>query len=380
MEIFIKTLKGLEEILKDEVEVIGGKNVAIENRGVSCQGDTRFLYRANYELRTALRVLLPKFHFLAHTERDFYRKAKKIDWSEILTPDMTFAVDAVCHSKVFRHSKFIGLRLKDAIVDQFKDATGTRPNVDVQKPDVLINLHITELKVIISIDSSGDSLHKRGYRAGVHDAPINEVLAAGILKMTQWKGEVPFIDPMCGSGTFLLEAAMLASNTAPQKINRDLGFTRWKNFDSALFQEIIKAADQRELPLPTILGSDIDAKSVSLAQTAIRRLGWENQIQVSKTSFFKSENTFEDGVLVFNPPYGERLNEADIIDFYRQIGDQMKANYSGFSAWIISSNLPALKHVGLKPSKKVELMNGALPCKLHLYELYSGTKRVRESV
>ena len=306
MKLFIKTLKGLEELLKDEVLALGGREVQIENRGVSCEGDLKFLYRANYELRTALRVLVPTYHFMAHTERDFYRKVKKIDWSEVLSTEMTFAVDAISHSKVFRHSKFIGLRLKDAIVDQFKENTGTRPNVDVHRPDILINVHITELKVIISLDSSGDSLHKRGYRSGGHEAPINEVLAAGILKMTNWDGKVPLIDPMCGSGTFLIEAGMMASNMAPQKLNKDLGFTRWKNFDESLYQEIIKTADLKEQALPSIQGLDIDNQSVAVAKRAVEKLGWSNQIKVRQASFFKEENKHDKGFLVFNPPYGER--------------------------------------------------------------------------
>lgn len=378
MQIFIKTFKGLEEVLKQEVLELGGEDVRVEKRGVSCYGDKAFLYKCNLHLRTALRVLVPIHECVVHTERDFYKKMKRFKWSDYMDLNSSFAIDSVVNSRVFNHSKFIALRTKDAIVDQFREEFDERPDVDVKSPDVRFNIHIAEKKVIVSLDSSGFSLHKRGYRQEGHEAPINEVMAAGLVLQSQWKGQTDFVDPMCGSGTILVEAALIAKNRAPQLYNDQLNFQKWKNFDAKLWEEIkVEARKQEKEVSCEIKGGDILQEYVESAILATRKMKLEYDVQVKHISFFDSKSDSDTGVLITNPPYGERLKEDEINAFYKKIGDQLKTHYHGFSAWIISSNMQALKFVGLKPKRKIPLMNGALECKVHQYELYAGSKRNR---
>lgn len=377
MQIFVKTLKGLEEILERELIDLGGDEVRIEKRGVSCYGDEEFLYKCNLNLRTALRVLVPIHECIVHTERDFYRKMKKFDWSQYLDLNQTFAIDAVVNSTVFNHSKFVALRTKDALVDQFREINDERPSVDVKNPDVRFNVHIAEKRVTLSLDSSGYSLHRRGYRQDGHEAPINEVLAAGMVLMSGWKGESDFIDPMCGSGTIVVEAGLVAKNRAPHLYSKNLGFTKWKNFNSALWEKVKEDAVANENIIScNIKGGDINQDYVESAILATRAMKLEHDIAIKHISFFDSKSEVDAGVLITNPPYGERMQEDEINAWYKTIGDQMKTHYQGFSAWIISSNLQALKFIGLKPKRKIPLMNGALECKVHQYELYAGSKRV----
>lgn len=378
MKLFIKTFQGLEEILAQEVRQLGGRQIKIQKRGLSCQGDKAFMYRCNLHLRTALRILVPVHESIVHTERDFYRKMKKVDWSEFMDINQTFAMDAVVHSTVFNHSKFIALRAKDALVDQFREKYDIRPNVDSKNPEVRFNIHITEKKVILSLDSSGYSLHKRGYRTERHVAPINEALAAGLILKSGWNGTVPFIDPMCGSGTIVVEAALIAKNRAPRLFSENLGFTKWNDFDEELWSKIKAEAIAKERGIKvSIKGGDLSQDYTELAQRSVERMKLAEEVSIKHISFFDSVGEEHGGVLLTNPPYGERLKEDEINAFYKKIGDQMKTHFKGYSAWIISSNLQALKFVGLKPKKKTPLMNGALPCKVHEYELYEGSKRIK---
>lgn len=376
MKIIIKTFHGLEEILQEEVKKIGGKNIEVIKRGVSCEGDMAFVYRANLELRTALRVLVLVHEFLAHTERDLYKKVSKFDWTTILSEKQTFAIDSVVYSTLFNHSKFIALRVKDAIVDQFRDKVGSRPDIDIKFPDVRLHVHISEKLVTISLDSSGISLHKRGYRNSDHEAPLNEALAAGIILMSQWDKKSWLYDPMCGSGTILMEAAMIAANIPPRINLSYFGFMKWKTYDEALWNQIKDEAKSKIQKCERIIfGSDIKSKYVRLAQESIKHMKLDHIITVTESHFADREIKEGSGIIVSNPPYGERLKEDDIKQFYSEIGDFLKAKCAGKQAWIISSNMEALKHVGLKPSKKITLFNGPLECKMYRFDIFQGSRK-----
>ncbi|MFN7118232.1 MAG: class I SAM-dependent RNA methyltransferase [Saprospiraceae bacterium] len=377
MKIIIKTLQGLENVLAAEVNHIGAAKVKILKRAVECEGDLRVLYRANLELRTALRVLVPIAEFRAKSPEELYQKIYRIEWADYLTVDRTFAIDAVTKSEIFTHSKYAALKTKDAVADYFRDRTGKRPDVNVDYPNLRINLHINKDECSVALDSSGDSLHKRGYRANTVEAPINEVLAAGMLLLSGWRGERTFVDPMCGSGTLLIEAAMLAKNMPPQLYKDSLGFMKWKNYDARLWEDVIEKAKSVIKPLTCkVLGFDKDMKAVRITAQNIFSAHLEGQgIQVEKQSFEKLLPPDPPGLLMTNPPYDERLKEADIQAFYKMIGDRLKQAFTGYEAWLISSNMDALKHLGLKPAQKLTLYNGALECKFQQYELYEGSRR-----
>ena len=381
MKIIVKTLQGLETVLAEEIKSLGGAPIHILKRAVEFEGDQRLLYRANLELRTALRVLVPIAGFRAQTPEELYNKVYQIEWSDYLTVDKTFAIDAVTKSELFTHSKYVALKTKDAIADYFRDRTGNRPDVNVDYPSLRINVHINKNECSVALDSSGDSLHKRGYRANSVEAPLNEVLAAGMILLSGWKGDRTFVDPMCGSGTLLIEAAMLAKNIPPQLNRESLGFMKWKNFNAKLWEDVIDKAKEAIKPLIcNIVGFDKDMKAVRVSGQNIFSAHLEGQgIQVEKQSFERLIPPAAPGLLMTNPPYDERLKEADIEAFYKMIGDRLKQAFTDYEAWIISSNMEALKHLGLKPSKKLTLFNGALECKFQQYELYEGSRRSNEN-
>lgn len=380
MKLIIKTLQGLEHVLAEEVKAIGGLAVKILKRAVECEGDLRLLYRANLELRTALRVLVPIAEFRARSPEELYQKIYQIEWADYLSVDRTFAIDAVTKSEIFTHSKYAALKTKDAIADYFRDRSGKRPDVNVDYPNLRINVHINKDECSIALDSSGDSLHKRGYRANTVEAPINEVLAAGMILLSGWKGDRTFLDPMCGSGTLLIEAAMIAKNMPPQLNKDSLGFMKWKNFDERLWEDVVEKAKNAVKPLNcNVLGFDKDMKAVRITAQNIFSAHLEGQgIQVEKQPFEKLMPPPAPGLLMTNPPYDERLKEADIQAFYKMIGDQLKQAFAGYEAWLITSNMDALKHLGLKATQKLTLFNGALECKFLQYELYEGSKRKPE--
>jgi putative N6-adenine-specific DNA methylase len=376
MRLIAKTLAGLEPVLAQELEQLGAQAIEPLNRAVAFEGDKALMYRANLELRTALRILLPVHQGKVRTEDELYRLVRTVDWSQYMKVNDTLAVDGVTNSKFFTHSKYVALKTKDAIVDQFRDATGRRPNVNVFAPRLRVNVHIFNDECTLALDSSDDSLHKRGYRLSSVEAPINEVLAAGMVLLSGWKADRPLLDPMCGSGTLVIEAGLIATQRAPQLNREHFGFKRWPDFDEALWAQILEEAKQRvrESPVP-ILGSDKDFKAMRLTEQNAMAAGLEEVITVQRKKFEKLEPELEEGMIIMNPPYDERLSEADIGAFYEMIGDQLKQRFTGFDAWIISSSIDGFKQLGLKSSQKIPLFNGALECRFVKYELYAGTRK-----
>lgn len=372
-EIIAKTFEGLESVLADEITLLGGKNIQILSRAVKFYGDINLLYKSNLWLRSALRLIVPIERFKVKSSDDLYKNVKAIDWSKYLNNEMTIAVDSSINSSVFNHTNYVALKVKDAIVDRMRDENGVRPNVNVSYPDLLINAHIFRNDCTISLDSSGQSLHKRGYRQAQTDAPLNEVLAAGLLLMTGWKGESDFYDPMCGSGTFTTEAFGIAMNEPPGK-SINLGFTRWLDFDLELWKNIQKESEKEKKHVKvSFYTSDITGKAIAVTKLNMRRSEMRKRVFIAQEDFFKSVPKGDNGIIVLNPPYGERISQANIRDTYKQIGDKLKFDYSGFDAWIMLASMDAEKSIGLKPKVKKNVLNGALPCKFNKYELYKGS-------
>ena len=371
-----KTFFGFEEILSKELQQLGAQEVEIGTRAVSFKGDKGFMYKANLSLRTALKILKPIYYFKATNDQNLYKGIQGIDWSKYIGENQTFVIDTTIHSDNFKHSQFVSQKAKDAIVDQFREKTGQRPSIDKDFPDLRINIHIDRDQVSVALDTSGASLHHRGYRTATNIAPINEVLAAGMLLLSGWDGSSDFLDPMCGSGTLLAEAAMIACNI-PANINRkEFAFEKWNDWDNDLFDQIIDALMKRTKEFHyTIIGYDKATSAVQKAKDNIRNANLDDYISIIQGDFFESkkENT---GPLhmVFNPPYGERLN-IELERFYREIGDTLKNNYPNTNAWFITANLEALKFVGLRPSRKIKLFNGSLEARLVKYEMYEGSKK-----
>ena len=378
LQIQIKTFFGLEPILAEEIKKLGGKNVEIKNRAVNCEGDLGFLYKINYSARTALKIIIPIMTFKAWDEQRFYDKIFDYPWEDLMDIDQTFAIDATVYSERFRHSQFMSLKMKDAIVDYFKAKYNTRPDVDAKNPQIKFHLHIDRELVTISMDSSGDALFKRGYRKDHGEAPINEVLASGMLQLAGWDGKGNFLDPMCGSGTLLIEAAMIAMDLPAQIFRKEFAFQNWKNYDAALFTEIKEARVNRLKEFTgKIVGYDKDSQMVEASMINIENAELEDVITVVQKDFFETKKDMFPLLMVFNPPYDERLS-IDDEDFYQKIGDTFKHNYPNTLAWFISADLEALKKVGLRPSRKIKLYNGKLECKFLQYEMYEGTKRTHK--
>jgi len=379
LKLIAKTFHGLEETLANELKNIGAKNIRISKRACLYEGDMEVLYKSNLHLRTALRILRPFYEFVAFDEDRLYKKIKNYDWSKYLDNDKTFAIDSVVSSDRHKHSKYVALKMKDAIVDQFRDKTGKRPSIDTENPDIRFNLHANGTNFTISLDSSGDSLHKRGYRVPGHRAPLNEVLSAGMILISNWDGKSIFIDPMCGSGTNLIEAALIATNTPPLYHRENFGFMNWNDYEPKLWKSIKEKAKNNIISFKEdeefIFGSDISGKALDIAKGAIRKFRFEDLIDLERLEFQKSHALTESGLIMINPPYGERLEKENLIEFYKMIGDTMKQFYQGHEAWVLSGNKEIIKYIGLKPSRKMTLYNGAIECKFHKYEMYSGSKK-----
>lgn len=374
-----KTMAGLEEVLATELTALGANDIEIGRRMVSFTGSKALMYKANVCCRTALRILKPIHTFKARTADEIYKEVKKLSWFDYLSPESTFAIDAVTFSDYFTHSKFVAYRTKDAIADYFTQRTGERPSVDTRNPDLLINIHIAQDKCTLSFDSSGDSLHKRGYRVGQTEAPLNEVLAAGMLLLAGWRGDSDFVDPMCGSGTLLIEAALIARNIPPGIYRKGFAFEKWKDFDSGLFEEIYND-DSGECEFNhTIYGSDIDPEAIEIAVANVKSAGLAGCIDLKTLPMQQYESApAEEGILVTNPPYGERLNPSDLFGLYEMIGERLKHVFTGYNAWILSYKKECFDKIGLKPSKKIKLINGSLPCEFRRYDIFAGKRKEKQ--
>jgi putative N6-adenine-specific DNA methylase len=366
-----KTFFGLEGVLKAELEKLGAKNIEVQNRAVEYEGDLALLYRSNLQLRTALRILVPIKTDQVLNERQLYTTIKKIDWTQYLDVRGSLRVDSIVNSELFTHSQYVALLTKDAIVDQFREASGRRPRIELNHPDLVITVHINKDRLTLSLDSSCDSLHMRGYRQDTNDAPLNEVMAAGLVLLSGWDGKSSFVDPMCGSGTILIEAARYAFNISPMKSRTYFGFKNWKDFDYKIFEEVLKdIKSQEKVQDIQIVGSEISLKTAQIAKQNIRFAGFaEGVITIQSRAFQKMVPPPAPGVLISNPPYDERLKEADIEWLYEQIGEKMFEEFQGYSTWLISSNREALKYISLKTSKKLNLMNGPLEAFFFGYEI-----------
>ena len=374
-----KTFYGFEDILAQELLRLGAQKIEKQNRLVRFMGDQGFLYKANLSLRTALKILKPIHHARIQNERELYQLFYDFPWEEHISVDSSFAIDSVVTGTAFRHSKYVALKAKDGLVDQFRNKYNRRPDVDVQNPDIRINIHIQQDWCTLSLDSSGASLHHRGYRTATNIAPINEVLGAGLLLLSDWKCNTDFLDPMCGSGTLLIEAAMLACNI-PANINRKFfAFEKWNDFDEELYQTIRESQLKKIIePNVKIIGFDKSPSAITKAVLNVRNANLSAFITLEKKNFFFTHKKTKGPLhLLTNPPYGERL-EGDINTLYQSIGDTLKQNYPNTHAWMISANTEALKHIGLRPSKRIKLFNGKLETQLLYYPMYEGTKRVHK--
>jgi len=370
-----KTLYGLEEVLAKELIEIGADQVQIGRRMVSFEGDKELLYKANFLCRTALRILKPIKTFKANNPDKVYEEVQKINWLKYLPDKKTFAIDAVVNSEDFTHSKFVAYRVKDAIVDFFTEQEMERPSVRINNPDIRIHLHISHTECTLALDSSGESLHKRGYRQEETEAPLSEVLAAGMILKTGWKGSSNFVDPMCGSGTLLIEAALIALNIPPGVFRDKYAFERWDDFDAELFERISSDDSQEREFAFKCYGSDISPKAIAAARQNVKSAGLSSYIELKVLPFEEMTENPGKGILVTNPPYGERLNPVGLLDLYSKIGERLKHVFPGYNAWIISSFMEGFEKIGLKPSKKMKLINGSLDCEYRKYELFEGKRK-----
>lgn len=373
-EMVAKTFQGLEDVLAGELTRLGAENVTPGRRMVSFTGDNEMLYKANLCCRTALRILKPICKFTASDPDTLYDMVKEMDWSSLLSVDKTFSIDPVVNSDTFTHSRYVTYRVKDAIVDYFQDrlGEGRRPGVRLQDADVMINVHIDGNRVTMSLDSSGESLHKRGYRVAQTEAPINEVLAAGILLKAGYDGQCPLVDPMCGSGTFLIEAAMIAANINPGVYRRNFAFEQWPDFDEELFERLYNDDSSERTPEYPIIGADISPKAIAIAEKNIKQAGVGRWVDIQIKPIAKWEEAPAAGILVSNPPYGERISVDDMASLYSTIGNRLKNVFKGYHAWIIGYQDEHMRHIGLAPSHKISLYNGSLECELREYEIFEG--------
>lgn len=376
-ELIAKTFQGVEEELATEIADLGGEDITIGRRMVSFWGDKELMYRTNFFCRTALRILKPIYRFEAGDTDQLYNKLREFDWKSILTEKSTFSIDSVVYSDVFKNSRFVTYRAKDAIMDYFVELNGEnskRPSVSVTNPDVSINLHIAQDSCTLSLDSSGESLHKRGYRVAQTEAPINEVLAAAMLLKAGWDGSKNLVDPMCGSGTILIEAAMIATNTAPGLYRKGYAFEKWPDFDAELLENIYNDDSQERDFEFKIYGADISPQVIEVARQNVKSAGMERYISLETKAVqrWEDEDAPENCMVVTNPPYGERLNPRDLEEIYQSLGSKLKHVFTGCSAWIISSSMEGFDKIGLKPSQKIPLMNGALECEFREYQIFDG--------
>ncbi|MHB0977419.1 MAG: THUMP domain-containing class I SAM-dependent RNA methyltransferase [Candidatus Aquicultorales bacterium] len=373
MRLFATTAKGVEPVLAKEISSIGGHDIAEETGGVRFSGDMALIYRANLWLRTANRVLMPIASFRCPSEEHLYEGVRKIDWKAHLTPSMTLAIDANVRDSAITHSKYAALKAKDAVVDNMRARFGSRPNVDVSDPDVRINLHIARDTCDLSLDTSGSSLHKRGYRVGLVEAPLKETLAAAIVDLTEWDCAVPFVDPMCGSGTILIEAALKAARIAPGSLGRKFGFERWLGFDRKLWKSLLEEAAGRRVKKPSVSieGYDRAQKAIDAARANASKATVERIVSFDRTPISNLGARTGPGAVVLNPPYGERLGDKkELESLYKEIGDVFKHTFKGYTGYVFTGNLDLAKRIGLRASKRIVLYNGPIESRLLKFELY----------
>ena len=371
-ELIAKTFMGLEPVLAEELTQLGANNVQIGRRMVSFTGDKEMMYRANFQLHTAIRILKPIKHFKARSAEEVYDQIQKIKWDDILDVKKTFSVDSVVYSEEFRNSRFVTYKVKDAIVDWFREKQGTRPNISVSNPDIRLNIHIAEDNATLSLDSSGESLHRRGYRQEQVEAPLNEVLAAGMILMTGWKGECDFIDPMCGSGTIAIEAALIARNISPGVFRKEFAFEKWNDFDQDLFDTIYNDDSQEREFEHHIYGYDVDMKAVNTANLNVRAAGLSKDITISQADFKDFTQPAKKSIIVMNPPSGERISTPNLLNTYKMIGERFKKAFAGNEAWVLSYREECFEQIGLKPSIKIPVFNGSLECEFRKYVMFDG--------
>lgn len=375
-----KTVSGLEDVLARELETLGAGDVMKLNRAVSFTADTELMYRVNYACRTALRILKPVFHFEIKEQKDLYEQVFEFPWENYLDADHSFSIDAVISYTVFTNSQFVAQRTKDAIADRLREKLGNRPSVDLENPDLKINVHLFRDACTVAFDSSGQSLHRRGYRKSTGPAPINEVLAAGLVRLSEWDPATPLFDPMCGSGTLLIEAAMLARNMPAGYFREEWGFMKWRDFDAALWE---KVKEDRRAQISTVKlnihGSDRAERAIESARENLRFTGLYDDIILSTGSFEEADPPFEKGFIISNPPYDERLKIEDSLVFYKMIGDTLKRKYAGYTAWFISSDLESIKFIGLRPSRRIPVFNGPLECRFLKFDMFAGKKGYSEA-
>lgn len=373
-QMLAKTFSGLEEVLKEELLAIGASDVEVVVRGVKFTGSKEVLYKANFCCRTALRVLRIIGEYQVRNTNDLYQSVYKIDWSEIFELSQSFSINSTVNSEAFNNSMFVSLKAKDAIVDQFRSKFKKRPSVNPDDPDIRINVHASADTLTVSLDSSGESLHKRGYRFGQNEASMNEVLAAGILKIAGWDGQSDFYDTMCGSGTIPVEAALIARNIPPGMFRKSFAFERWKDFDADLFEKIYNEDYERTFD-HKIYASDIVSVNIKVAEKNAKNAGVSKDIEFQTIDFASFDPKSNEGLLIINPPYGERMRERMVEPLYEMIGNQFKQKFSGFKAWVFSSSDEGFKKIGLRPTCRIPLYNGPLECSFRLFEVYDGSKK-----
>jgi len=379
-EIKVTTFFGLEEVLEKELHQLGGKDIVPFKRGVSVVGDLGFLYKINLCLHTALKVIIPIVKFEANNEQELYDYIKLIEWERFISNTDTIMIEGVTNSEIFTHSLFVSQKVKDGIVDRFREKTGSRPDVDLIHPAFKVYVHIFKNEVSLHLDSSGDPLYKRGYRSDINEAPMKEVLAAGLVKLSGWEKHLQLIDGMCGAGTIAIEAALWANNIPPGYYRNEFGFMKWQNFDETLYETIYESSINKIKNEPVeIIANDIDNPTLKKAITNTKNAKVDDVVSCINQSFFDITPTRKGGVIILNPPYGERMPVNEIEKLYKEIGDKLKKDFKGFSAWIISSSPEAIKSIGLRPSRRIHLFNGSLECRFLKFDLYDGSKKASKN-
>jgi len=375
-----KTFYGFEEILSEELLKLGAQKIIKGNRNVSFYGDKGFMYKSNISLRTALKIIKPIKEFKFKDIDEYYKKIYEIKWEDYLDFNSSFLINSVVfNSKIFNNSKFTSLKAKDAIVDRFRNKFKNRPSINSFNPELKIEIHVNRNFCTISLDSSGESLHKRGYKKYNSAAPLNEVLAAGIILMSALDKKSDLLDPMCGTGTFLIEAAMIARNIAPNLNRLAFAFEKWKDWDNELFETIEESVKSKEIEFEhKLYGFDISSAMIKKAEKNIEISGLGVDIEIVKKDFLTSIKTDNDKLhVLINPPYDKRIS-ADVNQLYKKIGDTLKNNYLYSDVWIITANLEAIKSIGLKSSKKIKLFNANLESRLLNYKIYPGSKKHKD--